>query len=224
MPSRSESVHNELRGLILSGKLPSGYRLVELKLCDQFGVSRTPIREAIRRLESEDLVQAIPGWGAFVKEFDDQELNEMLCIRESLEGLSARLAARRRDSHAIEKMQQAWEAMSLAVESGDREQFKRHDLIFHAALLQGSGNRKLVEMMESFAVSDPFLRDINPAHLKKSNMVRAHQQHRAILDAVRSGDSVSAERRIRHHVFFSGNGNSTRTDGGDNAIVYRGTT
>ena len=210
MPSRSESVRDELRGLILSGKLPPGHRLVELKLCDQFGVSRTPIREAIRRLESEDLVQAIPGWGAFVKEFDDRELNEMLCIRESLEGLSARLAARRRDAQALEKMQQAWEAMAEAVKSGNRDQFKQHDLDFHAALLQGSGNRKLIEMIESFRVYDPFLRDVNAEHLKKSNMERAHQEHRAILDAVRSGDSVSAERRIRHHVSFSGNGSTTK--------------
>ena len=59
--SRSASVHEKLRRSILNGELPPGQRLVELKLCKQFGVSRTPIREAIRRLESEDLVQAIPG-------------------------------------------------------------------------------------------------------------------------------------------------------------------
>mgnify|MGYP002733969358 FL=1 len=116
-------VFESLREAILEGKLSPGQRLMEVQLAEQLGVSRTPVREAIRKLELEGLVVMLPRKGAYVADISLKDLVDVLEIRASLEGLSASLAAERMHEDDIKKLEKIVQDFKEHASSGDVEQF-----------------------------------------------------------------------------------------------------
>lgn len=195
-----EVVFNTLRSAILRGNLAPGERLMELQLADRLGVSRTPVREAIRMLEHEGLVIMRPRRGAQVANITVQELNDVLEVRKSLEILAIEKACERMtpaDMDGMEKAAVAFEKLALDDKS-DLTELAESDESFHDFIYQGTGNKRLIrvlanlrEQMYRFRVE--YLKD---SDIRKDLMA----EHRAIVEAVRKRSSAEAVAVISKHI------------------------
>ena len=142
-------VFNTLRDAILKGELEPGERLMEIQLAERLGVSRTPIREAIRKLELEGLVLMIPRKGAEVAKISEKSLRDVLEVRRSLEELAAELACQRMDAEALKDLEDAQKAFIQAVESGETMAMAEADEHFHDVIYMGTGNTRLVQILNN---------------------------------------------------------------------------
>ena len=147
-PSRSAAdapLLDRLRGLIVSGVVPPGDLLGETALAEEFEVSRTPIREALKQLEREGLVEIRPRVGTFVRKPSQREIYELFQLKESLEGLAAGLLAQRGDVPELRSLIRNVESEHDVVRAGDRAAYSTlvHD--FHHTLIAGADNQKLSE-------------------------------------------------------------------------------
>ena len=142
-------VFNTLRQAILKGELAPGERLMEIQLAQKLGVSRTPIREAIRKLELEGLVLMIPRKGAEVAKISEKSLRDVLEVRRSLEELAAELACQRMDAEALKDLEDAQKAFIQAVESGETMTMAEADEHFHDVIYMGTGNTRLVQILNN---------------------------------------------------------------------------
>ena len=133
-------VFNTLRQAILKGELAPGERLMEIQLAEKLGVSRTPIREAIRKLELEGLVLMIPRKGAEVARISEKSLRDVLEVRRSLEELAIELACERMSQDELNELDQAQEDFKQAVEQGDAMSIAQTDEHYHDLIYQGTGN------------------------------------------------------------------------------------
>jgi len=142
-------VFNTLRKAILKGELAPGERLTEKRLAEKMGVSRTPIREAIRKLELEELVIMVPRKGAEVARITEQNIRDVLEVREALEGLAVDIACQTMTEEEKKNMQIANEAFKLAAESGVQKEIAKKDIEFHEIIYKASKNRKLIQMISN---------------------------------------------------------------------------
>lgn len=150
LPLRDE-VFNTLRERILKGSLKPGERLMEIHLADQLGVSRTPIREAIRMLELEGLVKMVPRKGAQVARISREDLQDVLEVRKALDTLAVKLACDRIDEREIEKLKEAEADFERILESGDTTQIAEADVAFHDVIQAASKNKRLKSMISNLA-------------------------------------------------------------------------
>jgi DNA-binding GntR family transcriptional regulator len=148
MPLR-DVVFRTLRKGILRGDLHPGERLMEIQLASRLGVSRTPIREAIRMLELEGLVTNIPRRGAQVAKITEQDLRDVLEVREGLEELTVRLACRRITEEQLSELYRASRKFEALVDSVDLVQLAEADEKFHTIIYEATGNRRLVQMINN---------------------------------------------------------------------------
>ena len=144
-------VFNTLRSAILTGKLEPGERLMEIALANKLGVSRTPIREAIRKLELEGLVIMTPRKGAEVARITEKDLQDVLEVRESLENLATELACERITGEEIEDLKIKNEAFREAVEKGkaDFSELAELDVAFHDVIFNASKNSRLIQILSN---------------------------------------------------------------------------
>src|SRR5215470_2367496 len=131
-----QSVYEALVELVVGGALRPGQHLVESELARQLGVSRQPVREALHRLEAEGWIDLRPSQGAFVHVPTDQEVDQLLDVRELLEGATARLAARAATPEAVETLRAVWQEGLTAVESGDVTRTVAANNDFHATVAE----------------------------------------------------------------------------------------
>lgn len=150
LPLRDE-VFNTLRERILKGTLKPGARLMEIHLADQLGVSRTPIREAIRMLELEGLVKMIPRKGAQVASISRDDLQDVLEVRKALDTLAVKLACERIDENEIEKLKEAEEEFERILDTKDTTQIAEADVAFHDVIQAASKNKRLKSMISNLA-------------------------------------------------------------------------
>lgn len=150
MPLR-EVVFVTLRRQILRGELKPGERLMEISLANRLGVSRTPIREAIRKLEHEGLVIMVPRRGAHVAEITRQELNDVLEVRLSLEVLAISKAVERMSDAEIRKLKKVEAEFAELVEKDDVDltELGEADEHFHDVIYEGTGNRRLIQILNN---------------------------------------------------------------------------
>src|SRR5574340_868595 len=139
------TVAAQIRQQIIDGTLPPGTALAEVKLSEQFRVSRTPVREALKQLQTEGLIPVRPRVGSFVTMPSLLEINELFEIKEILEGAAARLLAVRGSVPEVELLRANVEEQRAAVAAGDSGLYSRLAAVFHDLILRGSGNRKLQE-------------------------------------------------------------------------------
>lgn len=190
----------ELRQAILTGRLKGGERLVEGKLADELGVSRNPVREAIRVLASEGLVDVAARRGASVAVMSDQEARETIEVRALLEGQNARLAARRHDKELIKRIEAVLKKGTAAVAARHFDQLFQLNQQFHEALAAAGQNRVLGELLQK-------LRDRTAtlfAPMSPSRQSRSWNEHAEILRAIIAGDERSAAALAAEHVMRAG--------------------
>lgn len=183
-------VFNTLRQAILRGELKPGERLMEIQLANKLGVSRTPIREAIRKLELEGLVLMIPRRGAEVAEITEQNLRDVLEVREALEELSVKLACEHATQAQIEEMKQAAQVFKESLSGDDVTRIAEADVAFHDAINMATDNQKLIQILNNlreqmYRYRMEYLKD-RQSH---SVLVREHEE---ILNALCARDAEKA--------------------------------
>ena len=140
-------VFNTLRQAILRGELKPGERLMEIQLANKLGVSRTPIREAIRKLELEGLVLMIPRRGAEVAEITEKSLRDVLEVRRALEELSVQLACARITDEQIAELKEAAKEFERVLKSGDVTSYAEADVKFHDIIYHATDNQRLIALL-----------------------------------------------------------------------------
>ena len=196
-------VFETLRTAILDGKLKPGERVMEVQLAEKLGVSRTPVREAIRKLELEGLLVMIPRKGAYVADVSIKDVLNVLEVRASLEGLAASLAAERITEEEIDKLRQSAEEFEEMNRSNDRDGMVQKDTEFHSVLLNASRNNKLLSIVEG--LSDYVQRFRVIYFTEYSDAKNIMDDHRAILDAINERDGEKANRVAQEHIENIGN-------------------
>jgi DNA-binding GntR family transcriptional regulator len=190
-----QSVYEAMVELVVGGALRPGQHLVESELARQLGVSRQPVREALHRLEAEGWIDLRPGQGAFVHVPTDREVDQLLDVRELLEGATARLAARAATPEAVAALRAAWQQGVAAVDSGDVAAAVGANNDFHAAVAEVAGNAVLTQLSEIVARRVRwYYRKVAPA--------RGHEswsEHGELLAAIEAGDEDKAAALARVH-------------------------
>lgn len=196
--SLADAVHYALSEAITQGTIAPGARLREVEIATQLGVSATPVREALRRLEREGLVAVVPHRGATVVTFTPAEIANLYEIHEVLESHAVRRAteASDRDTAALERILAETEATLL---QPDQRAFNRLDIRFHRTLNELSGNVPLAELTEQIHRRIQSVRIRFDLHLP-DRPVQSHAQHKALVAAVRDGDIDRAEALARGHI------------------------
>ncbi|MGR3454619.1 GntR family transcriptional regulator [Pseudooceanicola sp.] len=195
-PLHGESVYERLREEIRSGTLRPGARLTETEMAERLAVSRTPVREAIRRLEAEGLVTHQPRTGAAVRSLDYPEIMELYEMRTVLEGTAARLAARAASPVELEELSAINEEMAAAGEDAAARVRLNHQ--FHARLFDAARNRFLLKSIGSVASTMLIL---GPSSMESAARSRqAVEEHRAVLAALQARDGAAAEAAMRQHM------------------------
>ncbi len=208
--SQAVKAQLRLREMILAGELPGGARIAELTLVEKLGVSRTPIRAALMRLEQEGLLEALAGGGYAVRTFTERDVSDAIELRGTVEGLSARLAAER--GATAQALRQAHDSLDridavLARPALDDEDFLSYvtlNQMFHNLLSEMAGSAVIARELER-VVSLPFaspsgfvLVQANSPRARDMLMV-AQDQHRQVLDAIERREGSRAEALMREH-------------------------
>lgn len=199
-PSRlSEQLLEAIEERIVTGEYPPGARLDEVELAEAFGVSRTPIREALIRLGSIHMIEKMPRKGWAVTPVSPRRLCEMFEFMAELEALCGRFAARRATPFQLQKLLAAHEACR---DVGDPDEYYRLNEVFHVALYQASGNEFLIEQtLEMQRRASPYrrLQLRVPARISAS-----FAEHEEIVTAIRDNDADRAAEKLREHVMLQG--------------------
>ncbi len=190
----------ELRRAILSGRLKPGERLVEERLAEGLGVSRNPVREAIRALASEGLVEVTARRGASVLKLSDEEARETIEVRALLEGHNARLAARHRDKEIIRRIEKTLSKGTRAVAAGRFDELLELNQDFHRELYAAGRNTVLGDLVQKLRERTAML--FSPTDPARQAL--SWQEHAAILRAVIDGDERAAARLAAEHVVRAG--------------------
>lgn len=199
-PLSAEQVCERIRSAILSGELKPGSKLTEQDLAAELEVSRTPVREAIRQLEVERLVNRTPFVGVTVAQLSPQEVIELLDIREVLEGLVARLATENMDSFHLQRLKKSLQQLAASARKSDVGAYLDQALAFRRALVECCGSATLSEHV--MAIENRLRLTGSRTALLPGRMEAAIEEHEKLLDAIARGDAKAAERlnreRIRH--------------------------
>lgn len=187
-------VHRELRRAILRGAIPAGTRMIETQLSNRLAVSRTPVREAISRLESEGLVLRQVNGGVIVAEVD-KKLGEILVIRQALEGAAARLACENASDEELSRILRGCREAARQGASDDRTRSEQ-DRAFHLAIARASGSTRLLNLIEEFYEYSFSAVGIHPT-AEESARLQVH--HLEAASALIQRDADDAERIIRKH-------------------------
>jgi DNA-binding GntR family transcriptional regulator len=196
-PGLPNGAYEYLRGKILSGELLPQSRIKEQEVAAQLGISRTPVREALARLESEGLVQSSPRRGAVVRQVELDEIDETYEIRAALERLVAKRACERATEAEIEEMDQLLRIAEGELARGDRMAAGRHTLQFHALLNRTSRSPRLVAMLRSLDERLSAFRNQSMHQLGRAE--EAMRQHRALLEALRRRDAQEMQHWVEEH-------------------------
>lgn len=193
----SSHVYDALREGIVDGSVHPGQRLIELDICQWLNVSRTPTRDALRRLQSDGLVEAAPGGGLKVARYDVNALHELYLVREVLEGSAAGEAARSASSAEILGLRSSVEQLQDLLHS-DIESFANENRNFHEQVYAAAHNRFLIRTLKSLADSLLLLGPtaINTPEWRKHSIA----QHSEITEAIAKRDAGAAEQAMRQHM------------------------
>lgn len=191
-------VFNTLRQAIITGEFAPGERLMEISLANRLGVSRTPVREAIRKLELEGLVIMIPRKGAQVARITEKNLCDVLEVRTVLEEFATVLACERIDEAGIRDLRQALDEFVTAVESGDILAIANKDEHFHDIIFHATNNDRLIYIINNlreqfYRYRMEYVKDIR----QRSLLV---EEHRELLNAITNRDSARAKELMRTHL------------------------
>lgn len=183
---------------ILNGRRADGEALKEAQLSEELGVSRTPVREAIRQLELEGLVRVVPNRGAVVKSIKARDVEDIYTIRLPLEGLCARLAAEKISADALEELHHVLDLAEFYQKKKAYDKLQSMDSQFHRLLYEASESEPLKQILSNLHHYIMRARSMSFASPKRAK--KALKEHRAILEAVAAHDAVNAERLAADHI------------------------
>lgn len=195
--SLADQVFEKLEDDIIAGVYPRGEILTELKLVEQLGVSRTPIREALRRLEQERLIQD-SGKGSVVLGITTQDLIDIMEIRQRIEGVAAFYATQRITPEGIEELKGIHELQQFYYEKMDMERLREMDDKFHDAIYRCSGSSVLCDTLRPLHKKTQRYRKLSVGDQKRLAISVA--QHKGIMDAIIAGDAELAQSLITEHI------------------------
>ncbi|WP_445000821.1 GntR family transcriptional regulator [Halomonas mongoliensis] len=200
----AERVFQQLQDAIVRGELAPGSKITEPGLSRTYGISRGPLREAMRRLEAHRLIERVPHVGARVVKLSMQELLELFDVREALESMAARLAAKHMTAEEIAGLRKllAMHESQADLRKGEAYFQREGDLDFHYRIVQGSHNRMLVNMLcdDLYYLVRLYRTQFSASG---SRPQRAFVEHHRIVDAIEAGDAELAELLMRRHVSAS---------------------
>ena len=201
MFTKNDYAYAELQRRILTGVLPAGAVIPQAKLAAEIGVSTTPLREAIRRLSAEGMVELEAHRDARVTPVSANEARHLYQVRENLDPLAAALAARTRTAADIAAISNAFDRLSPIASASDVDALVRHRE-FHRTVYRASGNPVLIDILERLWDKADRYRVIGLSHRGDSpdDRSRVTAEHRAIMEAVADGDAERAEALMREHI------------------------
>ena len=191
-------VFNTLRQAILTGELKPGERLLEIHLANKLGVSRTPIREAIRKLELEGLVIMIPRRGAEVAQITEKSMNDVLEVRRALDALCVELACERITKEELADLKTACEAFEDAVKDGDLTRIAKTDVELHDIIVHATGNDRLIQLVNNlseqmYRYRFEYIKDV-------SQHATLIEEHRIIYESIVKKDKETASLEAKIHI------------------------
>ncbi|WP_254510315.1 GntR family transcriptional regulator [Anatilimnocola floriformis] len=194
--SMSDRIRAVLEQRIVDGTLQPGDRLVELNLAKEFGASQTPVREALKALENQRLIETGPYRGTYVRGISDREMEEAYHVRGALEQLAAELAAPKLKNN-VAPLRAILADLYKAARQGDPAAYSKHNLAFHLEIVRASGNQLLVESWEAlnFETRVRILLSRSP----KPDFVERAREHDPIVDALEKGDGKAAGKLLKEH-------------------------
>lgn len=193
-----EVVCETLREAIRKGVLQPGERLMEIQLAEELGVSRTPVREAIRKLELEGYVVMMPRRGTYVASLSIRDINEVFEIRTSLDSLASGLAAERITAEELERLERLLVSIGEYIDQNDMEKIVETDTEFHDLLYQASRNARLVGII--FNLRDQLTRFRTISMRYPGRLQETLEEHRRLVEAIAQGDVELAQRAAEKHM------------------------
>ncbi|HEX5532837.1 MAG TPA: GntR family transcriptional regulator [Actinomycetales bacterium] len=221
-PNMHDRVVAEMRRRIISGELPAGVNLSEVALAESFGVSRTPVREALKRLQSEGLVTIRPRVGTFVTTPSRREITELFEMKELLEGAAARLLALRGRVPELDRLEQNLVAADLAVTRNDSARYAELVQEFHDLLITGADNAKLEAHYRTLMNQLAYPRLVTTSLSQPGRPLQSDEEHHRVLRLIVEKDGDSAERVMREHVRASRMALMAGLDAADDSRQARG--
>lgn len=200
MQSRSvrELIYEELKEAILNKRYEPGTHLRERELAKEFNVSTTPVKEALRQLEKDGLVVTQARKGSFVSESVMSSVEEIRWARAALEGVAARLAAKKRTEEELEKLESILKEMEAYTKEKNSEMLKKYNSEFHDFIQQTAKNTYISNQIEAVCSFDKFFREKAMSH--KEEHERAFNDHYFIFEKIKLQDEVGAEDAMRNHI------------------------
>jgi DNA-binding GntR family transcriptional regulator len=200
-PSLVDRLVEQVFAAVVEGRLAPGSKITEEQIATDFGVSRTPVREAVRRLAEMGVLVVRPRCGLEVVSFDLQDLQQITVLRAELEGFALRLAMARITDAEIQALQQAHNACEAQLRSGDRVAVFRADSRFHLLLAEFSGNLHLADTLQKLDVKVQLCRMFFCASMEK--ITASVQAHRPLLAAMQARRTATAVELLRAHILQS---------------------
>ena len=191
-------VFKTLREAIITGELKSGERLMEIKLANEMGVSRTPVREAIKKLEQEGLVYLTARKGAVVAPINSKDLKDVMAVRKVLESLACQLACSNTTEEDLAELDQMNDSIRKAIDAEDDEKIARLDTAFHDQICELSGNTQLVNILKYLKEHVFRYRLEYISSLKNKNLIV--EEHEKIIQDMYNKNEKAVRRDIEHHI------------------------
>lgn len=193
-----ELVLDAIREAIINGTLKPRERLMEIQMAEELGVSRTPIREALRKLELEGFIVMVPRKGAYVADVSFKDIADVFEIRAALEALAAGLAAERITDEELEEMERLVVEKTEAITNHDMDRLVEVDTSFHEAIYKASRNERLTSIINNLREQIQRYRTTSLAY--PGRMKRSLEEHRGIVEAIQSRDTQLAQQAAREHI------------------------
>ena len=193
-----EIVYEELKRQILKGEIAPGHRMMEVELADDMGVSRTPVREAIRKLELEGLVTMIPRRGAEVAQITEKSMNDVLEVRRAMDALCVELACDRITPEELQDLKKACDTFEAAVKTDDIKQIAQADVALHDIIVQATGNQRLIQLVNN--LSEQMYRYRFEYIKDFSQHERLVEEHKVIYESIVKKDKETASNMAKVHI------------------------
>lgn len=201
MSKASQSACEAIKIKILSGEFPPGAHLKEEHLAEVIGVSRTPIRDALRTLASEDYVRVVPNHGTFVSDYSDHDVEDIFALRAKLEGFAARLAARRATPEHIRELRHLCDNYAALLESDELpplDEFLSTNRRFHDLIKEASASERLSQMIHRLVEQPVVMRTAR--FYSRAELTRSSGHHIELVDAIEAGNEDWAEATMTSHL------------------------
>lgn len=194
----TENLYTQIQMDIVKGVLPAGKKLTEQSLCEQYKVSRTPVREALRQLEIEGLVDNIPNRGSYVVGFTSQDIKDIYELRKTYEIQAVKWAIERISDEELEELGEIFEFMEFYTQKHDIDKMLNINSNFHQLIYTSSRNKMLRQVLSSFQMYIKYSRDISSYDKDYLDIVL--EEHRAIYDAFLQKNEASAVNAMLLHM------------------------